>query len=269
VRKALGLIGLGRDRATVLPVDRQGRIEASALPRLDAPAIVCLQAGNVNTGASDPFRPLIEWARENGAWIHVDGAFGLWAATSPGLRDQVAGVDGADSWATDCHKWLNTTYDCGVALVRSRDALAAAMEGSAAYLPGAAGEAMNLSPQSSQRARGVEVWAALAGLGRDGVAALVERSCRLAARFAAAMMDAGFEPLNHVELNQVLVSFGDAERTDAVIAAVQEDGTCWCGPTTWHGIRAMRVSVSGWCTTEEDIDRSAAAVVACARRLAV
>jgi glutamate/tyrosine decarboxylase-like PLP-dependent enzyme len=266
VRKALGLIGLGRDRATVLPVDRQGSIEPSFLPRLNAPAIVCLQAGNVNTGASDPFWPLIEWARENGAWIHVDGAFGLWAATSPGLRDQVAGAEGADSWATDCHKWLNTTYDCGVALVRSRDALAAAMEASAAYLPGAATEAMGLSPQSSQRARGVEVWAALAGLGTDGVAALVERSCRLAARFAARMLDAGFEPLNHVVLNQVLVTFGDADRTDAVITAVQQDGTCWCGPTTWHGIRAMRVSVSGWCTTDEDIDRSAAAVIACARQ---
>jgi glutamate/tyrosine decarboxylase-like PLP-dependent enzyme len=267
VRKALGLIGLGRDRATVLPVDHQGSIKTSVLPRLDAPAIVCLQAGNVNTGASDPFGPLVEWARENGAWIHVDGAFGLWAAASPGLRDQVAGAAGADSWATDCHKWLNTTYDCGVALVRSRDALAAAMEASAAYLPGAATEAMGLSPQSSQRARGVEVWAALAALGTDGVAALVERSCRLAARFAAHMLDAGFEPLNHVVLNQVLVSFGDADRTDTVIAAVQEDGTCWCGPTTWHGIRAMRVSVSGWCTTDEDIDRSAAAVVACARQV--
>jgi aromatic-L-amino-acid decarboxylase len=268
VRKALGLVGLGRDRATVLPVDHQGRIEVGVLPRLDPPAIVCLQAGNVNTGASDPFGPLIEWARENGAWVHVDGAFGLWAATSRGLRDQVAGAAGADSWATDCHKWLNTTYDCGVALVRERDALAAAMEATAAYLPGAASEAMNLSPMSSQRARGVEVWAALASLGTDGVAALVERSCRLAGRFAAGMMDAGFEPLNHVVLNQVLVSFGEAERTDAVIAAVQEDGTCWCGPTTWHGIRAMRVSVSGWCTTEQDIDRSVAAVVACARRLA-
>ena len=267
VRKALGITGLGRDRAVVLPVDHQGRIETRGLPRLGAPAIVCLQAGNVNTGASDPFEPLIEWARANDAWIHVDGAFGLWAAASPVLRDQVAGVENADSWATDCHKWLNTTYDCGVALVRSRDALAAAMEASAAYLPGAATEAMGLAPESSQRARGVEVWAALASLGRDGVAGLVERSCRLAGRFAAAMQGAGFEPLNHVVLNQVLVSFGEAEHTDAVIAAVQQDGTCWCGPTTWHGTRAMRVSVSGWSTTEDDIDRSAAAVIACARRV--
>ncbi len=268
VRKALGLTGLGRDRATVLPVDHQGRIEVRALPRLDAPAIVCLQAGNVNTGASDPFGPLVDWARENEAWVHVDGAFGLWAAASPGLRDQVAGAEQADSWATDCHKWLNTSYDCGVALVRSRDALAAAMEASAAYLPGGAAEGMALTPQSSQRARGVEVWAALASLGSDGVAGLVERSCRLAGRFAGAMLAAGFEPLNHVVLNQVLVSFGEAARTDAVIAEVQADGTCWCGPTTWHGIRAMRVSVSGWCTTEEDIDRSAAAVISCARRVA-
>jgi glutamate/tyrosine decarboxylase-like PLP-dependent enzyme len=267
VTKALGIIGLGRDRAKVLPVDRQGRIEARALPRLDPPAILCLQAGNVHTGASDPFRPLIEWARESDAWIHVDGAFGLWAATSPGLRDQVAGAEGADSWATDCHKWLNTSYDCGVALVRSRDALAAAMEASAPYLPGAATEGMGLTPQSSTRARGVEVWAALASLGSDGIVGLVEQCCRMAARFAARMWEAGFEPLNQVVLNQVLISFGEPERTEAVIAAVQADGMCWCGPTTWHGIRAMRVSVSSWCTTEEDIDRSAAAVIACARQL--
>ncbi len=264
VRKALGIVGLGRDRATVLPADGQGRISPAKLPELTGPAIVCLQAGNVNTGASDPFGPLIEWAREAGAWVHVDGAFGLWAAASPDLRGQVAGIDGADSWATDCHKWLNTTYDCGVALVRDREKLQAAMEASASYLPGAAAEGMGLTPQSSQRARGVEVWAALASLGRDGVAELVGRSCALARRFADGMRDAGFDVLNDVVLNQVLVSFGPAERTDAVIAAVQDEGTCWCGPTTWHDVRAMRVSVSGWSTTEEDIDRSVAAVRACA-----
>src|SRR5215471_15778391 len=267
VRKALGLVGLGRDRAKVLPVDGQGRIDPAALPALSGPALVCLQAGNVNTGASDPFVPLIAWAREQGAWVHVDGAFGLWAAASPATAAQVAGVDGADSWAIDAHKWLNTTYDCGIALVRDVGALAAAMEASATYLPSGEGtEAMNLTPQSSQRARGVEVWAALAFLGRDGVADLVTRTCGLARRFAAGLAESGYEVLNDVVLNQVVVAFGDAQRTDAVIAAVQDDGTCWCGPTTWHGRPAMRVSVSGWNTTEDDIDKSVAAVRACARR---
>ena len=260
IRKALGLVGLGRDRVLVLPADGQGRIRTSGLPRIGSPAIVCLQAGNVNTGASDPFPPLIDWARQQGAWVHIDGAFGAWAAASPGVATAVAGLADADSWATDCHKWLNTTYDCGVALVRDPDALRSAMEASASYLPGADTEAMAMTPMSSQRARGIEVWAALATLGRAGVAELVARSCRLAARFAAGMRAAGFAVLNDVVLNQVLVSFGPAARTDAVIEAVQADGTCWCGPTTWHGIRAMRVSVSGWSTTEEDIDRSVAAV---------
>ncbi len=264
VRKALGIVGLGRDRAVVLPVDGQGRIDPSDMPALAGPSIVCLQAGNVNTGASDPFGPLTEWARQGGAWIHVDGAFGLWAAASPSLAEQVAGVGAADSWATDCHKWLNTTYDCGVALVRDPDALPAAMGTSASYLPGAPAEGMNLTPQSSQRARGVEVWATLASLGRDGVAALIDKSCRLARRFAAGMEAAGFEVLNDVVLNQVLISFGSAERTDEVIAAVQDEGTCWCGPTTWQGVRAMRMSVSGWSTTDADIDKSIAAVRSCA-----
>jgi glutamate/tyrosine decarboxylase-like PLP-dependent enzyme len=264
VRKALGIVGLGRDRAMVLPADDQGRIDPSHLPPLARPAIVCLQAGNVNTGASDPFAPLIAWARRHDAWIHVDGAFGLWAAASPAQAAEVAGVAGADSWATDCHKWLNTTYDCGIALVRDPAALRVAMEASASYLPGAGAEQMGMTPQSSQRARGAEVWAALASLGRDGVAGLVGTSCRLARRFADGMRAATFDVLNDVVLNQVLVSFGSPERTDAVIAAVQQDGTCWCGPTTWHGIRAMRVSVSGWSTTQDDIDRSVAAVRACA-----
>jgi len=266
VRKALGLIGLGRDRAMVLPADGQGRIDPAALPPLRGPALVCVQAGNVNSGASDPFPPLIAWAREHGAWVHVDGAFGLWAAASAATAGQVAGAGEADSWATDAHKWLNTTYDCGIALVRDRSALRSAMEASAAYLPGETdAEPMHLTPQSSQRARGMEVWATLAFLGRDGVAGLVDRTCRLARRFADGMTRSGHEVLNDVVLNQVLVAFGDASRTDAVIAAVQDDGTCWCGPTVWHGRKAMRVSVSCWNTTEDDIDRSIAAVAACAR----
>jgi glutamate/tyrosine decarboxylase-like PLP-dependent enzyme len=268
VRKALGLVGLGRDRAIVLPADDQGRIDPRSLPALDAgPALVCLQAGNVNSGASDPFGPLLDWAREQGAWVHVDGAFGLWAAAAPGTAGQVAGVAGADSWATDAHKWLNTTYDCGIALVRDPAALQQSMQAQAAYLPVAGDrEPMNLSPQSSQRARGVEVWAVLAALGRDGVAQLVERTCGLARRLAAGLRAGGHQVLNDVVLNQVVVDFGDPARTGAVIAAVQDDGTCWCGPTIWRGRPAMRVSVCSWITTEADIDASVAAITRCARQ---
>jgi glutamate/tyrosine decarboxylase-like PLP-dependent enzyme len=265
VRKALGLVGLGRDRAVVLPTDDQGRVEPRNLPSLAGPALVCLQAGNVNSGASDPFPPLIAWAHEHGAWVHVDGAFGLWAAASPSTAAQVAGIEGADSWATDAHKWLNTTYDCGIALVADAGALRASMEATAAYLPEDAPiESMHVTPQSSQRARGAEVWAVLATLGRDGLAALVDRTCALARRFADGMRAAGHTVANDVALNQVIVDFGDEARAGAVIAAVQEEGTCWCGPTTWRGRAAMRVSVSCWNTTEEDIDRSVAAVLACA-----
>ena len=264
VRKALGLVGLGRDRALVLPADDQGRIDPRALPPLGGPALVCLQAGNVNSGASDPFVPLISWARDHGAWVHVDGAFGLWAAAAPATAGQVAGFAEADSWATDAHKWLNTTYDCGIAFVRDPTALQSAMAAPAAYLPSDAGrEPMHFSPQSSQRARGVEVWAVLAALGRDGVAQLVDRTCRLARRLADGIREAGHDVLNDVVLNQVVVDFGDPARTDAVIAAVQREGTCWCGPTIWRGRKAMRVSVSSWCTTEDDIDRSIAAICAC------
>jgi glutamate/tyrosine decarboxylase-like PLP-dependent enzyme len=296
VRKALGLVGLGRDRALLLPTDGQGRIQPRGLPALTGPALVCLQAGNVNTGASDPFGPLIDWAHENGAWVHVDGAFGLWAAASQGTADQVAGIEAADSWATDAHKWLNTTYDCGIALVADPRALRSAMEATAAYLPEDTllaptppprprpaptppprprpaptppprpSEPMHVTPQSSQRARGAEVWAVLATLGRDGVAALVDRTCALARRFADGMRGAGYGVANDVVLNQVVVTFGDEARTSAVIAAVQDEGTCWCGPTLWRGRAAMRVSVSAWNTTEQDIDRSVAAVIACATR---
>jgi glutamate/tyrosine decarboxylase-like PLP-dependent enzyme len=264
--KSLGIVGLGRDRAVRLPVDDQGRIIPSGLPVLSGPAIVCLQAGNVNSGASDPFVPLIEWAREQGAWVHVDGAFGLWAAAAPGVAGEVAGVADADSWATDAHKWLNTTYDCGIALVRDPGALRAAMRADAAYLPaGETREPMLFTPESSQRARGAEVWAVLAALGRDGVAELVERHVALAKLMAARLGSGGIEVLNDVRLNQVVVSFGDDEWTNAVIAAVQRDGTCWCGPTTWRGRRAMRISISNWATAADDVERSAAAILAAHR----
>jgi glutamate/tyrosine decarboxylase-like PLP-dependent enzyme len=267
VLKALGLIGLGRGRAVRLPTDDQGRIVPQNLPRLGTPAIVCLQAGNVNSGASDPFPPLIEWAHSNGAWVHVDGAFGLWAAACPELASEVVGAAAADSWATDAHKWLNTTYDCGIALVRDAEALRAAMQAEASYLPAAAArDPMMFTPQSSQRARGAEVWAVLAALGRDGVSRLIAGHVALARRLACGLAAGGLHVLNEVQLNQVVVACDDAGATDAMIAALQREGTCWCGPTTWRGRRAMRISISNWATTEADIDRSVAAILAAAQR---
>jgi glutamate/tyrosine decarboxylase-like PLP-dependent enzyme len=266
--KALGLLGLGRSRVLRLPVDAQGRMIAAALPALRGPAIVCLQAGNVNTGACDPCAEIIPWAHDQGAWVHVDGAFGLWAAASPALRHHVEGVQAADSWATDAHKWLNVPYDSGVALVRDPAALRAAMAITAAYLPteGAPRNPADYTPELSRRARGVEVWAALRSLGRAGLAELIERCCRHARRFAEGLAAAGYHVLNEVPLNQVLVAFGDAATTERVIAAIQADGTCWCGGTVWQGRSAMRISVSSWATTDEDVERSLAAMLRAATR---
>jgi glutamate/tyrosine decarboxylase-like PLP-dependent enzyme len=257
VFKALAMLGLGRERVVIVPVDGQGRMRAGALPQLPSRSIVCLQAGNVNTGAFDPAAELVPRAHEAGAWVHVDGAFGLWARASGELGALAAGLEGADSWATDAHKWLNVPYDSGVALVRDEGALRAAMGMTAAYLPqGARRDPADFTPELSRRARGVEVWAALRALGRAGLADLVERCCRHARRFAGGLRDAGYRVLNEVVLNQVLVSFGDADRTRRVIAALQADGTCWCGPTVWQGETAMRISVCSWATTEEDVERS-------------
>ena len=267
VRKALAMLGLGRERVVAVPVDGQGRLRPEALPSLRAPAIVCLQAGNVNTGAFDPAPSVIARAREAGAWVHVDGAFGLWAAAAPRRAYLTAGVAEADSWATDAHKWLNVPYDSGLALVRDEAALRAAMGVSAAYLPEAGlRDPADFTPELSRRARGVEVWAAFRSLGRTGLADLVERSCRHAARFAEGLAAAGHRVLNDVVLNQVLVSFGDDESTRRVIAALQADGTCWCGGTVWQGRTAMRISVSNWSTTEEDVERSLAGMLRLARR---
>ena len=264
VRKALGLIGLGRDRVLTLPADGQGRIIPGGLPALAGPAARLPAGRQRQQRRQRPVRPAHRLGQGHGAWVHVDGAFGLWAAASPGTAAQVDGVAEADSWATDAHKWLNTTYDCGIALVRDAAALRGALQAQAAYLPGtAARDPMHYTPQSSQRARGVEVWAVLAALGRDGVAGLVERTCRLARRAAAGLREAGGTVLNDVVLNQVVAAFGGPDRTDAVIAAIQRDGTCWCGPTTWQGHRAMRLSVSCWNTTPDDIDRSVAAIRSC------
>jgi glutamate/tyrosine decarboxylase-like PLP-dependent enzyme len=266
LRKALGLVGLGRDRLSTLPVDDQGAILATDLPEIGSSSIVCLQAGNVNSGASDPFDELIAWAHRAGAWVHVDGAFGLWAAASPRLSSLVSGVQAADSWAVDAHKWLNTTYDSGLALVADGRALEHSMSMQASYLPASSvREPMQFSPQSSQRLRSAEIWAVLASLGRNGLGELIERSCALARHLAEHLEGAGYEVLNEVVLNQVVVVFGDDARTDAAIAAMQDDGTCWCGPTLWHGRHAMRISVSCWTSTLRDIEESAKAMLRAAR----
>ncbi len=265
--KALGMLGLGRSRVVRVAVDGQGRMLAGEMPPISGPAIVCLQAGNVNTGAFDPAEEICARAHAAGAWVHVDGAFGLWAAASPRYAHLAAGVADADSWATDAHKWLNVPYDSGLAFVRDGVSLQRAMAVTAAYLPQSEHrEPSHYTPELSRRARGVEIWAALRSLGRTGLSELIERNCRLARRFAVELQRGGCEILNDVVLNQVLVSFGDAARTRQVIERVQRDGTCWCGPTEWQGRAAMRISVSSWATRDEDVDRSVAVILRAANR---
>jgi glutamate/tyrosine decarboxylase-like PLP-dependent enzyme len=260
--KALGLLGLGRKRVVTVPVDGQGRMRADALPHMNDQTILCLQAGNVNTGAFDPAGAICPDARAAGAWIHVDGAFGLWAATSPEYRHLTHGFELADSWATDGHKWPNIGYDCGIALVREPDTLKGAMAINAAYLmQGEQREPSHFNPELSRRARGVELWAGLRSLGQSGLAAIVERTSSHARRFAAGLRAAGFQVLNDVVINQVLVSFGTPERTLRTVSRLQQEGTCWCGSTVWQGHTAMRISISNWATTEADVDRSLEAML--------
>jgi glutamate/tyrosine decarboxylase-like PLP-dependent enzyme len=264
VLKALSLLGLGRERVIRVPTDQQGRLRVDSLPELDARTIVCIQAGNVNTGNFDPAAQVCRRAREAGAWVHVDGAFGLWALANPAFAAMTEGLAMADSWATDGHKWLNVPYDSGIVLVRDAANLRAAMSASAAYLAeGVEGdrEPSHYTPEASRRARGVEIWAALLNLGRDGIAGLVERTCRHARAFAQGLSAHGFEVLNDVVLNQVLVSFGSPEATRAVIRHLQAEGVCWCGGTVWQGRTAMRISVSNWATTEADVQLSIEAMV--------
>ena len=264
--KALSLVGFGKTRVTTVPADDQGRMRADLLPVLDERTVVCMQAGNVNSGAFDPAVEICARAHEAGAWVHVDGAFGLWAAVAPGRRHLVTGVSEADSLATDCHKWLNVPYDCGLTFVRDAAHLRNAMTFDAAYLQAtAAREPSHFTPEASRRARGVEVWAALRSLGRGGLAEMIERNCRQAACFAEGLRAAGFAILNEVVLNQVLVSFGTDAQTQRVIEEVQKDGTCWCGGTQWHGQTAMRISVSCWATSDEDVRQSLEAIVRIAR----
>lgn len=267
IDRSLRLLGFGTDVVEAVPAGPNGALDLGALREVlragpAGPTIVCLQAGNVNTGACDRIGEACELVRRHGGWVHVDGAFGLWAAASPATRHLVAGLELADSWACDGHKWLNLPYDSAFAFCAHPEAHAAAMANTAAYLVGSGGAPVgaDLTPESSRRARGFAVWAGLRELGRDGVAALVERCCALARRFAEGLAAAGFEVVNEVVLNQVLVGFGDDERTDRVVAAVQADGTCWAGGTAWRGRRLMRISVSNAATTEEDVDRSVAAI---------
>ena len=276
---SLRMLGLGSRGAVRVAADSQGRMRVDALrealARLPGPTIVCTQAGNVSTGAFDPVGEIAEAAHERGGWVHVDGAFGLWASASPRLAHLARGVERADSWATDGHKWLNVPYDCGIAIVRDAAAHKAAMTGRAAYLvqsTGAERDPQDWTPEFSRRARGFPVWAALRHLGRHGVAALVDRCCALARRMADRLSAApGVQLLNEVVLNQVLVRFESAGTVDpdaftrAVVARVQREGTCWMAGTRWHGMEAMRISISNWSTTEADVDRSAEAILACAR----
>ncbi|HXH88866.1 MAG TPA: pyridoxal-dependent decarboxylase [Gaiellaceae bacterium] len=274
VDRAFRFLGLGSDQIEEIPADGQGRLRAAELGRALAgstgPTIVCAQAGNVNTGSFDPFDEIAEVAGDVGAWLHIDGAFGLWAAASPAHRHLLAGSERADSWATDGHKWLNVPYDSGIAFCAHPESHRAAMSVRAAYLeqadPDAARDQLDWNPEFSRRARGFPIYAAIRSLGRTGIAELVERSCELARQFADTLGPAdGVEVLNEVVLNQVLVRFGDDDAlTQEVVRAVQEDGTCWLSGTTWQGKGAMRISVSNWQTTPADVERSAAAILACA-----
>jgi glutamate/tyrosine decarboxylase-like PLP-dependent enzyme len=264
---ALRLVGFGVNTIRRAAADAQGRMDPDALAaelrHCHGPTIVCAQSGHVATGAADPFVPIAALTRDHGAWLHVDGAFGLWAASSPARRHLTAGVERADSWATDAHKWLNVPYDCGIVACAHSGAHRAAMSQRAAYLIRGGDEqrnGMDWVPESSRRARGVPVYAAMRALGRRGIADLVERCCALAARMADRLRgEPGVEILNDVVLNQVLARFGD--RTASVVARVQEEGICWLGGTTWQGGDAMRISVSSWRTTEDDIDRSADSII--------
>jgi len=289
IHVSLQMLGLGRSRVFRVETDAQGRMRADRLrdvlaTLVDRPLLVAAQAGNVNTGAFDPLPEIVAAVRDlPNAWLHVDGAFGLWAAVSPRLRHLTAGLADADSWTTDAHKWLNVPYDSGIAIVRDSAAHHAAMTLGAAYYVETAGaerDPYNWVAESSRRARGFPIYAALRALGRDGVVALIERCCSIARRMADGLRDApGVTILNDVVLNQVLVRLAPPDAPDAdaatvdaftrdVIAAVQEDGTCWLGGTTWHGLAAMRISVSNWSTTEADADLSVAAILRCAETVA-
>ncbi len=256
VTKALRILGFGLNNILIAPVDEFGRIDPEQLPKLDERTILCLQAGEVNGGEFDLFEPLIEQAKRSNAWIHVDGAFGLWARANPRTRELTAGIDGADSWTTDGHKWLNTPYDGAMGICRDPEALAEAMNSDAGYAAASVDSQKNLGIEFSRRARGIPIWAALRNLGRDGVAHTVERHCRQARRLSDGLKRTGFDILNRVVLNQVLVRLETGAQTNALREAANETGEIWFGPTVWQGDAAFRLSVSSWRTTDDDIDNA-------------
>ena len=267
---SLRLLGLGAETAIRIPADEQGRMDPDALAKAladnDGPTIVCAQAGNVATGAFDAFGPIADAFAQHGTWLHIDGAFGLWAAAAPATRHLTAGVERADSWAVDAHKWLNVPYDGAMAVVSDPDAHLAAMSLAGPYLVADPGQRDNTNyvPESSRRARAVPVYAAIRSLGRVGVAEMIERNCAQARRMAKQLADIpGAEVLNDVVLNQVLLRLpGGDDANRAAVAEIQRDGTCWLGGTTWNGEYVVRVSISNWATTDQDVDRSAAAISA-------
>lgn len=274
IDRALRYLGLGTASVLEVPSDEQGRMDARALSdalgTVEGPTIVCAQAGNVNTGSFDPLDEICDASHAAGAWVHVDGAFGLWAAAAPSLRHLTTGAEKADSWATDAHKWLNVPYDCGLAFCAHPEPHRAALSVHADYLIQATDrrDPMDWTPEFSRRARAFAVYAALRSLGRSGVAEMIDRCCANARRFAEQLgRESGVEILNDVVLNQVLVSFGSDDRTRALVEAVQEDGTCWLSGSVWHGRGVMRISVSNWATTAEDVDRSVEAILRCARSI--
>ena len=267
IYKSIKMLGLGNQNIIKIPVDEQGAMRADLFPNISEPSIICLQAGNVNTGAFDPISKICDYAKDKNTWIHVDGAFGLWASVSPKLKNYTKNIDKADSWATDLHKWLNIPYDNGAVFVKNEDDLIAAMSLNASYIPeGEFREPFLYTPELSRRARGFEAWAALKSLGKSGIREIIERNCMLATILADKLSKTGIQILNEINLNQVLVHFDNNELTKKIITEVQKDGICWCGGTNRRGIDAMRISVSSWKTTEKDIEMTVDSIVNCYNR---
>jgi glutamate/tyrosine decarboxylase-like PLP-dependent enzyme len=266
--KTLSLVGFGSKRVTIVPADEQGRMLADKLPQdIDERTIVCIQSGSVNTGSFDPADKIIPLCKKKDAWVHVDAAFGLWAGASPKKSYLTKGVELADSWATDAHKWLNVPYDSGIVFVKNPDDLRSAMSMEAAYLDQSGSRIpYHYTPELSKKARAIEIWATLRSLGKKGIAELIDRTCSHAEKFAEGLTNAGYKILNDVVVNQVLVSFGNSEKTDKIISELQKDGTCWVGGTKWNGESAMRISVSSWATTDDDVERSIEAMIRIAKK---